>query len=186
MLFLAILPAAIACQAMPNDRQPDDPPAGAERPAPIDDPAPQPSAQRFLPPLSGYRTDDAAETGDLMSSLDHGEVPYAEIRRRLVLDDAGFTRGDVTVVTFEPGTDAAEQYLRHRFGNADRSPVRINGVDMVRIHADPHALIAWVDPGFVVTFQRGASEDDAWLEELARQTVDGVAAASAAGQGSAQ
>lgn len=178
MLFLAILPAAVACQAMPNDRPPDDPPAGTERPAPVDDPAPHPNAQRLLPPLPGYRTDDDAETGDLRSSLDHGEVPYAEVRRRLVLDEADFTLGDVTVVTFAPGRDAAEQYLHHRFGDADRSPVRINGVDMVRIAADPYALIAWVDPEFVVTFQRGASEDDAWLEELARQTVDAMAAAA--------
>jgi hypothetical protein len=124
--------------------------------------------------LDGYGTDDSAEAGELEASLDHGEVPYVDVRRRLVLDERGFAAGEVTVVTVPPERDGVERVLEHRFGAAPRTPVTIAGVEMLRIDADPFPVLAWVGPTFVVTFARGAGRTDAWLEDLARASLHGV------------
>jgi hypothetical protein len=59
-----------------------------------------PDADSLMPPLPGYTTVDDAEPGEVAASLDHGPVPYEEVRRRIVLDERGFTSGSVTVITF--------------------------------------------------------------------------------------
>lgn len=183
ILLSAAFFLVIACQPdspdPPPDPPPETPPETPVRPEPeqaglpdaVRDPSVRPEARLFLPPLPGHATDDAAEPGEMASSLDHGEVPYAEVLRRVVLDEGGFSRGAVTVVTFEPGSDATERYLRHRFGHARRTPVQVAGVEMLRIAAVPHPVIAWPDPTFAVTFERSSEVDAAWLEALARQTV---------------
>lgn len=134
-----------------------------------------PDADSLLPPLPGYTTDDDAEPGEVESSLDHGSVPYEEVRRRIVLDEQGYTSGAVTVITFRPDSAAAGQILDHIYGAASRSSVHVEGEEMIRIDAEPFAVIAWVGPGFVVTFGRGQARSDEWLEELVRSTVRAVA-----------
>lgn len=59
-----------------------------------------PDADSLMPPLAAYATDDDAEPGEVMASLDHGSMPYDDVRRRLILDENGFSLADVTVVTF--------------------------------------------------------------------------------------
>lgn len=188
LVALLIVPAA--CQAAP-----DDDPAPSERPADtadrvsrpdadtadrvsrpdadVTDPASRPDAHALLPPLEGYITDEV-DAGELGESLAHGPVAHMEIRRRLILDERGLTRGVVTVVTFEPDSDGVERYLEHRFGTANRVPVEIGGVDMLRIDAEPHTILAWTDATFAVTFERGQEVDDEWLVDLARTTVAAV------------
>lgn len=129
-----------------------------------------------MPPLAAYATDDDAEPGEVRASLDHGSIPYDDVRRRLVVDENGFSLADVTVVTFRPGTDTAERVLAHTYGAARRDTVTIAGEEMLRIDTHPFATIAWLGDGFVVTFGRGQERSEAWLEELVRATVQGVQA----------
>lgn len=131
-------------------------------------------AELLLPPLDGYVTDDDADPGELMASLDHGAVPYVDVRRRRILDERGFALGEVTVITFQSESDGARSYLTHRYGSPAQSPARIAGVEMVRIEAEPFAALVWKRPTFVVTFERGQEVSDAWLEELARSTVRSI------------
>jgi len=130
--------------------------------------------QRFLPPLSGYETDDDVETGEIQASLDHGPVPYVDIRRRLILDPQGFAMGDITVVTFQPEHDGPERFLRHWYGDATRTPVEVGGVEMLRIPTQAYDALAWAGPEFVVTFGRSQAVTHEWLEDLARATVSAV------------
>lgn len=133
-----------------------------------------PDADSLMPPLPGYTTDDDAEPGEVQASLDHSSVPYEEVRRRIVLDEQGFTSGAVTVITFRPDSAVAGQILDHIYGGAPRSSVRVEGAEMIEIEAEPFAVIAWVGPGFVVTFERGQERSEEWLEELVRSTVSAV------------
>lgn len=128
----------------------------------------------LLPPLDGYVTDDDADPGELTASLDHGSVPYVDVRRRRILDERGFALGEVTVITFQSESDGARSYLTHRYGSPAQSPVRIAGVEMVRIEAEPFDALVWKGPTFVVTFERGQEVSDAWLEQLARSTVRSI------------
>lgn len=193
IIVTAALAAACARQPADNDAGP---PAGVSEAGPADSPsvadrsgsfpdraapdraAPDgapPDAESLLPPLPGYRTDDDAEPGEVEASLDHGSVAYEQVRRRIVLDEQGFTSGAVTVVTFRPDSGTAEQILDHTYGEAPRSSIRLAGEEMMRIETDHFAAIAWVGPGFVVTFQRGQERTDEWLEDLIRATVRAVA-----------
>jgi hypothetical protein len=135
---------------------------------------PVPDAAAFLPPLPGFRVDDEVDAGEIRESLGHGDVPYVEVRRRLLLDAEGFGLGDVMVVTFEAGSDGGERFLDHWYGDADRESVEIAGVEMQRIAADPHDALAWVGPDFIVVFSRGVEMTPARLEEVARLTVEGA------------
>jgi len=140
-------------------------------PAPAGDP---PAAAAFLPPLPEHRTDDTAETGEVAASLDDGEIPYAEIRRRLILDEEGFASGEVMVVTFPPGSEGPERFLSHWFGELRGEPVEIAGEAMRRISTRDRNALVWAGEGFVVVFSRGAERDDAWLESLAAATATRV------------
>lgn len=142
------------------------------------DAATVPDADVFLPPLAGYRVDDEVDAGEIRASLD-GAVPYVETRRRLILDEQGFTAGDVMVVTFPPGADGPERFLRHWFGDAAGTPVSVQGVEMLRIPTEAHDVLAWRGPTFIVVFGRGQETTDEWLEALAAATVRAVAARSA-------
>jgi hypothetical protein len=178
-LVATLLTTALACQpdpaADPRETPTRPAPARVDLPESIRDPAVRPDADLFMVPLARYPTDDDAEPGELESSLDHGSVPYAEVRRRLILDEQGFTLADVSVVTFEPRSDALERYLRHRFGDARRTPVELEGVEMLRIETEPHIAIAWTDPTFAITSERGSGVGDDWLEDLARAMVAALA-----------
>jgi hypothetical protein len=161
-----VRPADSTSVADRSSAQPDrDPP---DRAAP-------PGADSLLPQLPGYTTDDDAEPGEVEASLDHGSIPYEQVRRRIVLDEQGFTSGVVTVITFRPESGAAGKILDHTYGDAPRSSIRMAGEEMTRIETEHFAVIAWVGPGFVVTFQRGQERSDAWLEELIGSTVRAVA-----------
>lgn len=179
LALAALLIVHGACGGSPADDPPETLPGppGEERvegPAEVVDPATGGNADMFLPPLDGYIIEEA-DAGELEESLAHGSVAPVEVRRRLILDEQGFTRGAVTVVTFEANSDGVEPYLEHRFGAADRTPVELGGVQMLRIDAEPHAVLAWTDPAFVVTFERGQEVSDEWLEDLARATVAATA-----------
>jgi hypothetical protein len=163
-----------------NDARPADSPSVADRSSAqpdrdAPDRAAPPDADSLLPHLPGYTTDDDAEPGEVEASLDHGSIPYEQVRRRIVLDEQGFTSGVVTVVTFRPESGAAGQILDHTYGDAPRSSIRMAGVEMTRIETEHFAVIAWVGPGFVVTFQRGQERSDEWLEDLIGSTVRAVA-----------
>lgn len=151
----------------------------AEDRAPQPEPAGPPAAEAFLPPLEGYRTDDDVDAGEIRSSLDHGDIAYSEVRRRLILGDDGFARGDVMVVTFEPGAGGPDRFLRHWFGDAPREPVEVGGEPMLRVRGEPHDAIVCRGPDHVVVFARGQAADDDWLAGLARATL---AAAGAGGR----
>jgi hypothetical protein len=129
----------------------------------------------LLPSLPEYATDDEVDAGELRASLDDGSIPYADVRRRLILDEQGFTSGEVAVVTFDPEEDVAERNLTHQFGNVPREPIDIAGEEMIRVATEPFPTVAWPGPGFLVTFRRGQERSDEWLEELVRATVRGVA-----------
>jgi hypothetical protein len=150
--------------------------AAEQRPLPAEltDPARAPDPRILLPPLPGYVVDDQAESGEVEASLDHGPVAYEQVRRRIILGDDGFGRGEVVVVTLRPGANGADRFIEHTYGNARQEQVRIGGVDMVRIDAGPHPVLVWPAPTFVVAFSRGQSMSDAWLKSLAAATVDAV------------
>lgn len=178
-IAVATLAVAAACGPPPGDDPPGaisdaDSPATTELPAELTRRSQPPEPELLLPPLSGYSTDDSAESGELMASLDHGPVPYVDVRRRLVLDESGFTMAEVSVVTLAPESDGARRCLDHLYGNAARAPAEIAGVEMLRVDAEPHAAFAWVGPTFVVTFERGQEVDDDWLRDLARATVRSI------------
>lgn len=143
-------------------------------PAELSDADNPPDADALLPPLPGFRVDDDVEAGEIQASLDHGEIPYIEVRRRLLLDSEGFALGDIMVLTFQPGTDGVERFLRHWFGDAAREPVDVAGVEMARIAAEPHDAIVWAGPHFVVVFGRGQAMTHGPLEEVARTTVEAI------------
>jgi hypothetical protein len=143
-------------------------------PAELTDPARAPDPGILLPPLRGYIVDDQAESGEVEASLDHGPVPYEQVRRRLILGDDGFARGEVVVVTLRPGANGADRFVEHTYGSARHEQVRIGGVDMVRVDAGPHPVLVWPAPTFVVAFSRGQEMSHAWLESLAAATVDAV------------
>jgi hypothetical protein len=44
-------------------------------------------------------------------------------------------------------------------------------VGMVRVAAQPHGVLAWTGPNFVVIFERGQEMTEEWLEGLARATI---------------
>lgn len=162
-----------------NDVRPADTPSVADRSSARPDRdrpdgATFPDADSLLPQLPGYTTDDDAEPGEVEASLDHGSIPYEQVRRRIVLDEQGFTSGVVTVVTFRPES-GADGILDHTHGDAPRSSIRMAGEEMTRIETEPFAVIAWIGPGFVVTFQRGQERSDEWLEDLIESTVRAVA-----------
>lgn len=165
MIIVCMAGLAGACARQGVDSQAD---TTSER-------ATSPDADSLMPPLPGYTTDDDAAPGEVEASLDHGSVPYEEVRRRIVLDEQGFTSGAVTVLTFRPDSTVAAQILDHIFGDAPRGSVRIAGEEMIRIEAEPFAVIAWLGPGFVVTFGRGQERSEEWLHDLVRATVRAVA-----------
>jgi len=150
--------------------------AAAERalPAELTDPARTPDARILTPPLHGYTVYDGAESGEVEASLDHGPVPYEEVRRRIILGDDGFGRGEVVVVTLRPRANGAERFIEHTYGDVRRQEIRIAGVDMVRIDVEPHPVLVWPAPTFVVAFSRGQAVSDDWLESLAAATVDAI------------
>lgn len=172
LLFAGCGPARTAEEADEIPDQADAP--GAALSGKIVDTAAAPDPAALLPPLEGYRIDDTADPGELRSSLDHGEVPYLDVRRRLILDEEGFTSGAVTVVTFRPGSGGPASFLDHHHGDAPRVPVELGGVEMLRIEAEPHDVLAWTEPGFVMMFERGQEVSDRWVEELARATVQTI------------
>lgn len=122
-----------------------------------------PPVDRLLVDLDAYETDDSAGPGELEVSLDHGPVGYDEVRRRLILDEDGFAQVEVTVATFPAGSGGGEDYLGHLYGPAPRSPERVGGEEMLLVEADPHSVLAWVTPTFVMTFERRASVTMEWL-----------------------
>jgi hypothetical protein len=135
-------------------------------------------ADRFLPPLEGYRVDDDPGTSDEIAALDDAEVPYRSVRRRLVLDERGLTKGTVLAITFAAGSGADEKFLRAQFGDVPRRRVEVEKVDMSWIpqaFGSPDALV-WTGPTFVVVFTRGGDVDQQWLLDLARATVAGATA----------
>lgn len=150
----------------PSPPPPDRPDTPAER-TPGRDPA------VVVPELDGYRT-EAADAGELRSSLDHGGVSYRAVRRFVVLADQEFVAGEITVLTHEPGSDDGERYLRHRYGDDRRTAVTIAGVSMLRIAATPHDAIAWSADGLVFTFERGQEQTHGWLEQVAAATVRAI------------
>lgn len=163
-----------ACNAQLED---DTPRVPAETPDPtgaIDPGSDPPDVELLLPDLDGYRTDDTAEPGELTASLDHGDIPYQEVRRRLLLDEDGFGQGEITVVTFAAGSAGGEAYLAHRYGPVPRSPERVGDVEMLRLETDPHPALAWVTPTFVMTFERGGDQSMEWLRQLARATAERI------------
>lgn len=133
---------------------------------------PDPSV--FLPPLEDYATDDHLDPGEIEASLDDAPVPYADVRRRLILDEQAFAVGEVTAVTMEPDSAGGESYLDHRYGEAPRTTTEVAGVEMLRVETDPYDAIAWTGPTFAVTFERGQERSDEWLEDVARATVEGM------------
>lgn len=172
--ILATVAVAAACNAPMDEEAPQDPVDSQQPPGPTAPDRGPPDADLLLPDLDGYRTDDSAEPGELTASLDHGGIPYEEVRRRLILDEEGFGQGEVTVVTFREGSGGGEAYLDHRYGPVRRSPERIGETAMLRIEADPHHTLAWVTPTFAMTFERGADQSMEWLRELARATAERI------------
>jgi hypothetical protein len=94
-----------------------------------------------------------------------------------VLDEQGFTSGEITVVTLEPQAAGGETFLDHRYGDADREPIELAGVEMLRVEAGPVPALAWTGPTFAVTFEQSHELPEEWLEDLARATVEAVAEA---------
>ena len=154
--------------------RPETAPAATGLPAELTDARRPPDPELLLPSLPGYATDDA-DAGELKASLDHGEVRYIEVRRRLIVDEQAFAVGEVVVVTVERDSGGGESYLDHRYGEAPREPVELAGVEMLRVEAEPHAALAWVGPTFVITFERGQERSHEWLQGLARATVEAIA-----------
>ncbi|HVM01239.1 MAG TPA: hypothetical protein VM263_01110 [Acidimicrobiales bacterium] len=130
-----------------------------------------PDADLFLPPLPEHRVDDDVDVAEERESLAHSDVRVADLRRRLVLGEDGSTTGRITVVTLEPGHGGADQVLSHRFGGAPTTATDVSGVGMVRVAAQPHGVLAWTGPNFVVIFERGQEMTEEWLEGLARATI---------------
>ena len=135
-----------------------------------------PAAELFLPQLDAYRTDDDVDAGEMRASLDGGDVPYEEVRRRLVVDEQGFTRAEVMVVTFPPEGDP-DRFISHWYGAAARTPVDIAGADMERVATDPFDAVVWLGPRFAVAFERGQEMTDEELLALAAATVEVMRAA---------
>jgi len=181
---LLILGSACANQRVDTDseraRDGDDA-SVVELPAEIVHPRTPPNPEHFLPPLPDHDTDDDVDAAEMEASLDHGPISYRGVRRRLIRGDHGFSIGAVTVVTFHPDSASPERIIDHRYGEVRRRPIEMGGVAMHWLDVEPHPVLAWIDPTFVVTFERGAEMSDEWLEGLARSTVEAIASGQAGG-----
>lgn len=167
LLFCAaVLLTATSC----TDEAPREAPSPA-LPASRSDMSTPPDAALLLPSLNDYRVNDHVDAQEVAESLAHGPTDVADVARRLILDDRGFTVGTVTVVTTATGPEGVEDIVTHMFGDVRRTPVDIAGVPMLRVPTQAHDVLAWPGQDFLVVFGRAQEKDHAWLEELARASV---------------